>query len=158
MEEKHSPGSNPGSAGRGRNKTAVPAIAKSARPQRVVKKENVPHHVAELLDRVNDLEDSWETDSLYEDAIEGLTADTQQFSDDDGKFLWWLCSYRHVFFIPWPAPWLSFHYLASPILSLCPLSSTRTSQFQGERWGGKYTSNRGRTRRQCGNSVRHELE
>ncbi len=41
------------------------------------------NHIAELEERVRDRVDSWETESLYEDAIEGLAEETS--FPDDGK-------------------------------------------------------------------------
>lgn len=42
------------------------------------------NHIAELEERVRDRVDSWETESLYEDAIEGLAEETN--FPDDGKY------------------------------------------------------------------------
>lgn len=41
--------------------------------------------LAELEERVNDVRDSWETDSLFEDVFEELTVNPDA-SPDDGKF------------------------------------------------------------------------
>lgn len=46
------------------------------------------NHIAELEERVRDRVDSWETESLYEDAIEGLAEETS--FPDDGKYYHWL--------------------------------------------------------------------
>lgn len=55
------------------NSKPLIATANGANPSR--------NHIAELEDRVRDRVDSWETESLFEDAIDAI-AEESSFSDD----------------------------------------------------------------------------
>lgn len=60
----------------------------------------VTEGLAELEDRVADVRDSWETESLFDDVFDELTADTT--SSNDGKLILCLLLNSTLFYPPSP--------------------------------------------------------